>query len=194
MKNKKNLFFIEGQLVLDKIKEGSLIIVGQNDGRRKTSHRGSNIYLQVAGTNLVLVHIKNGYFIVINKEISLKDGATMNLVDELSKVHWLFKGSRVYCPKMGNRQMYQCIGSIMMYGDIDHRLPITMHVHHKWFRWCNAVETITPVCYRYHRYFHAEIGSQESHRLGVTCMEEASLDLWECEIKKRVGEFDTKEM
>jgi hypothetical protein len=159
------------------VERGILIPLESNKGikTRLAHNEPINGYFRVAGIpNLVWMHVQDGYGVFINERITTRSGKVIDLVKELSKYYWYIDNSTntVRCGGLSNRSIARCIGSLIWYGDIKHKLPKNWQVHHKSWRWCNTQETLSVVCKHHHKHFHDCVNSRKSHRQGVAIYDE----------------------
>lgn len=172
-KKRKNLFAMMMGLILELVALGILIPVTSlkvRSPKSKDDNMKVNGYFRIKGVpNLVWLHVEHGYGIFINEYVITNDGRQINLIEELSKYYWYVDRTH-WCVKSGElsgRAIWRCIGSIIVYGDINQKMPKWLEVHHKWWRWCNTQETLSFVCHSKHKYFHDFINSRKSHKKGV---------------------------
>ena len=60
----------------------------------KNNHRDSvNGYFRIAGTNLVWMHVQDGYGVIINEFITTRSEKRINLVEVLSKYYWYIENT-----------------------------------------------------------------------------------------------------
>jgi hypothetical protein len=166
------LFYIQMWVITMLLKLEVLIPIVSNRGQRVKGDHAEPIngYFRVRFIpNLVWVHVQDGYGVFINEYITIQSGKVMNLVEVLSRYYWYIDKATgtVRCGGLNNRSIARCIGSVIMFGDIKHKLPKKLEVHHKWWKWCNTQETIAVVCHYRHKLFHDSINSRKSHRQGV---------------------------
>lgn len=172
VRERKNMFAIALELVMMLISKGILVpIVSLNSRapKSKDDKMAINGYFRIVGVpNLIWMHVQHGYGIIINEFVTTRQGNKINLVDELSKYYWYIdkEYNNIRCSELNNRTIWRCIGSIILYGDIHQNMPRCLEVHHKWYRWCNTVETIAFICTKEHKFFHNVINSKRSHRTG----------------------------
>jgi hypothetical protein len=166
------LFYIQMWVITMLEQLGLLSPIVSNRGQRvKWGHTDPvNKYYRVKFIpNLVWMHVQDGYGVFINEYVTNKSGQVIDLIKELSRYYWYIDNATgtVRCGGLNNRSIARCIGSIIVFGDIKHKLPKQWELHHKWFRWCNTQETIAVVCKYHHKRFHDCVNSRRSHRKGV---------------------------
>ena len=145
-------------------------IVCKKTAYRKNNHKNStNGYFRIAGTNLVWMHVQDGYGVIINEFITTRSEKRINLVEVLSKYYWYIENTSniIKAHELDNKPLYRCIMSIILYDDIKDKMPKWLEVHHKWWKWCNTQHAITKACKKKHNYFHNYVGSRKSHQQGV---------------------------
>lgn len=170
------LFYIQMWVITMLEQLGLLSPIVSNRGQRvKWGHTDpvNKFYRVNFIPNLVWMHVQDGYGVFINEYVTTRSGQVIDLVKELSKYYWYIDNATgtVRCGGLNNRSIARCIGSIIVFGDIKHKLPKKLEVHHKWFRWCNTQETIAVVCKYQHKRFHDCINSRKSHRQGVVVID-----------------------
>ena len=155
-----------------------------------------NGYFRIKGTNFVWMHVQNGYGIIINQYVRTMRGKCINIVDELSKHYWYIENNTgiIKSWSLDNRAIYRCIASIIVYDNINKKLPHYYEVHHKWRRWCNTQNTITVTSYEEHQYFHNCIDSRKSHKKGVVIRDVKDFMDWKRVIKYEDLMFKYKKM
>lgn len=139
-----------------------------------------NAYFRIAGTNLVWMHVQNGYGIIINEFIHTRSGKMINLVEVLSQYYWYIENRTgiIKAHELDNRAIYRCIMSIIIYDDIKNKMKKWLEVHHKWWKWCNTQNAMTEVCHKKHQYFHNYINSRKSHQRGVLICNKEEMLQW----------------
>jgi hypothetical protein len=172
LEKKECLFSIQMWLIMELVKLGVLIPIVSNRGQRVNGDHAEplNGYFRVASIpNVVWLHVQDGYGVFINEKVTAQSGQVIDLIKELSKYYWYIDKATgtVRCGGLNNRSIARCIGSLIVFGDIKHKLPKQWELHHKWFRWCNTQETIAVVCKYRHKLFHDSVNSRKSHRKGV---------------------------
>ncbi len=171
MRVQRCLFGIQMNAIMALIALGILQpIVCRKATSAKESHRDStNGYFRIAGTNLVWMHVQDGYGVIINEFIITRSGKEINLVDILSNYYWYIENTRrnIKAYELDNRALYRCIMSIIIYDDIKEKMPVWLEVHHKWWKWCNTQHAITDTCKKQHNYFHNYVNNRKSHQQGV---------------------------
>lgn len=150
--SKKNMFGIMPNIIILMVQMGVFIpIVSRKPMRACGEHTDSiNGYFRIAGTNLVWMHVQDGYGIIINE----------------------------YVDTVLGRVIYRCIQSVILYGNIKNRMSRWLEVHHKWWRWCNTVNGIKSVCRAKHQHFHLFMNSKKSHQKGVMVGDSQSMEAW----------------
>jgi hypothetical protein len=181
LEKKECLFGILIKVILRLVEDGVLTPIICNRGHRvKGDHtEPRNGYFRVTSIlNLVWMQVQDGYGIFVNEYVITCSGNVINLVDVLSKYYWYIDKTTgtVRCGGLDNRSIARCIGSVLVFGNIKHKLPKEWEVHHKWFRWCNTQECIAVVGALEHKLFHDKINSRKSHRKGVTVNDESSME------------------
>ncbi len=69
-------------------------IVCKKTAYRKNNHKNStNGYFRIAGTNLVWMHVQDGYGVIINEFITTRSEKRINLVEVLSKYYWYIENT-----------------------------------------------------------------------------------------------------
>ena len=128
-----------------------------------------NQYFRMHKTNIVWMHVQDGYGIFINEHVTTKDGKKVNIVDSLSKYYWYIDNysGLVKSATPKEKIIYRYIGSIIECDDIDEKMPEQLEVHHKWWKWCNTQNTMVNVSHKQHNDFHNGIGTHKSHKMGV---------------------------
>jgi hypothetical protein len=172
LEKKECLFSVPMWLIMELVQLGVLIPIVSNRGQRVNGDHAEplNGYFRVASIpNVVWLHVQDGYGVFINEYVTNRSGQVIDLVKELSKYYWYIDNATgtVRCGGLNNRSIARCIGSLIVFGDIKHKLPKQWELHHKWFRWCNTQETIAVVCKYRHKLFHDSVNSRKSHRKGV---------------------------
>lgn len=179
--SKKNMFGIMPNIIIMLVQMGEFIpIVSRKPMRACGEHTDSiNGYFRIAGTNLVWMHVQDGYGIIINEYVDTVLGR-VNLIDILSQYYWFTDNNRgmVMCGDLAGRAIYRCIQSVILYGNIKNRMPRWLEVHHKWWRWCNTVNGIKSVCRAKHQHFHLFMNSKKSHQKGVMVWDSQSMEAW----------------
>lgn len=182
MKIKKNLLGIELSIIVVLVQLGLLqpIVCRRSVYNMERHTEPINGYFRIADTNLVFMHVQDGYGIIINEFITTRSGKKINLVDELSKYYWFIVNGTgiVRSYALGNKAVYRCIESIIAYGNINTKMPKKIDVHHKWWRWCNMQNSMTSVCYKYHGYFHNTYGTRKSHKMGIVFRNVQDFEKW----------------
>lgn len=172
-KKRENLVLVVLELVIQLVGTGILIPIISLTSRSPKSRDDNmaiNGYFRIAGVeNLVWLHVQHGYGVFINEYITTRQGNKINLVEQLSKYYWYidYANNTIRCAELSGNSLWRCIGSLILYGDIKHKMPRWLEVHHKWWRWCNTQETLSFACKKKHNYFHDHISSRKSHRKGL---------------------------
>ena len=176
------LFGIQYNIVLVLIGLGVLEpIVCKKAVCAKGNHKDStNAYFRIAGTNLVWMHVQDGYGIIINEFIITRSGKEINLIEVLSQYYWYIENRTgiIKCFTLDNRAIYRCIMSIILYDNVHVKMPKWLEVHHKWWKWCNTQHAITKACKKKHNYFHNYINSRKSHQRGILICNEEEMLRW----------------
>ena len=171
MRTRECLFGVETNVIVDLVQNGELVpIISKKPERVSVTHMEPvNGYFKLKGTNLVWMHVQNGYGIFINEHVETENGLCTNLVDELSQYYWYIENRTgiIKSWALDNRALYSCIESIIVYGDINKRIESYMDVHHKGKKWLNTKNTMSVVCRKKHQYHHNEKETRKSHRRGV---------------------------
>lgn len=171
MRRKNNFFGITYQIIVALVQLGFLVPITSKNG---IGVNGGHIepingYFRIKDTNFVWMHIQDGYGIIINEYVTTKAGKRLNLVSVLARYYWFIDNTSdtPRCHELQNRTLHRCIGSIILYGDINSKMPTWMEIHHKWWRWCNTENVISIVCRNAHQYFHNHRNTRKSHKKGV---------------------------
>ena len=171
MRERDCLFGIEPSVTVELVEKGLLTpIICKKPERVGITHlEPVNGYFKIEDTNLVWMHVQNGYGVIINEYVKNQSNDYVKLVDELSQYYWYIENgtSVIRAGALNNRILYSCIESIIVYDDIKKRIKNYMDVHHKGRKWCNTQNTMSVVCRDKHKYYHNEIGTRRSHRKGV---------------------------
>ncbi len=171
MRTRECLFGIEPNVIVDLVQNGELVsIVSKKPERVGVTHlEPVNGYFKIKDTNLIWMHVQNGYGVIINEFVQTKNGLHVNLVDELSPYYWYIENRTgiIKAWALDNRALYSCIESIIVYGDINKRIESYMDVHHKGKKWFNTKNTMSVVCRKKHKHHHNKVGTRKSHRHGV---------------------------
>jgi hypothetical protein len=180
LEKKECLFSIPMWLIMVLVGLEVLIPIVSNRGQRVKGDHAEPIngYFRVASIpNVVWMHVQDGYGVFINEYVTTRSGQVIDLIKELSKYYWYIDKATgtVRCGALNNRSIARCIGSVIVFGDIKHKLPKKLEVHHKWWRWCNTQETIAVVCKYQHKRFHDCINSRKSHRQGVVVNDDSEM-------------------
>lgn len=182
MRVQRCLFGIQMNAIMALIALGILQpIVCRKATSAKESHRDStNGYFRIAGTNLVWMHVQDGYGIIINEFIITRSGKEINLIEVLSQYYWYIENRTgiIKCFTLDNRAIYRCIMSIILYDNVHVKMPKWLEVHHKWWKWCNTQNAIAETCHRKHQYFHNYINSRKSHQRGILICNEEEMLRW----------------
>lgn len=145
----------------------------------------ANVYMRVKGSNLVVMHVQDGYCIIIPEYVRTCGGEKFNVVDELSKYYYgLSSCGSVITSSNGEvgKLIYRQIMSLKHYGDIKVELPEDMEVHHKGRRYLNTEEAMVLVTSEHHDDIHSIIG-RSSHRNGRVIHDVEELEVFLDDIK-----------
>lgn len=171
MRTRDCLFGIEANIIVDLVQNGELVpIICKNSTYASVKNTEPvNGYFKIKDTNLVWMHVQNGYGVVINEYVETESGKRVNLVSELSPYYWYIENRTgiIKAWALDNRALYRCIESIILYDNIKKKMKHCLEVHHKWWKWCNTQSAMSVVCYKKHQYFHNHINSRKSHQKGV---------------------------
>lgn len=183
MNVRSNLFGIMPNVTVELVQKGLFApVVSRKSINACGLHTDStNGYFRLKGTNLVWMHVQDGYGIFINQYVQTGSGELVNLVEILSQHYWYIENrtGTIKCFTLDCRALYRCIESIIIYGNINRKLPKWLEVHHKWWKWCNTQNAMTAVCYQKHQYFHNAINSRRSHKRGVVIRNVKNFMYWE---------------
>lgn len=186
------LFGIQANVIVDLVQNGELIpIISKKPERVGVTHvEPVNGYFKIWDTNMIWMHVQNGYGIIINEYVSTKSDMYINLVDELSRYYWYIENGTgiIKSWALDNRALYSCIESIIVYDNINKRIKSYMDVHHKGRKCLNTQNAMSVVCRKKHQYFHNEKGTRKSHRKGVVIRSVEEFMHW----KKVIVSEDTK--
>ena len=176
------LFGIQLNIILALIGLGVLQpIVCKKAVSAKGVHKDStNAYFRIAHTNLVWMHVQDGYGIITNEYVISRTGKEINLIEVLSQYYWYIENRTgiIKCFTLDNRAIYRCIMSIILYDNVHVKMPKWLEVHHKWWKWCNTQNAIAETCHRKHQYFHNYINSRKSHQRGILICNEEEMLRW----------------
>lgn len=182
MKIKKNLLGIELSIIVVLVQLGLLqpIVCRRSVYNMERHTEPVNGYFRIADTNLVFMHVQDGYGIIINEFITTRSGKKINLVDMLSQYYWYIVNGTgiVRSYALGNKAAYRCIESIIAYGNINTKMPKKIDVHHKWWRWCNSQNTITLAGHQRHQDFHNYYNNRKSHKRGIIVRNVKDFKAW----------------
>ena len=171
MKTRDCLYGIEANVIVDLVQNGELVpIICKNSTYASVKNTEPvNGYFKIKDTNLVWMHVQNGYGVIINEYVETESGKRVNLVSELSPYYWYIENRTgiIKAWALDNRVLYRCIESIILYKNIKKNMKSFLEVHHKWWKWCNTQNTMSVVCYKKHQYFHNHINSRKSHQKGI---------------------------
>ena len=120
------LYGIEPSVTVELVAKGLLIpIICKKPERVGITHlEPVNGYFKIEDTNLVWMHVQNGYGVIINEYVKTKNNKYINLVDELSQYYWYIENKTgvIRTWALNNRILYSCIESIIVYDDIKKRM------------------------------------------------------------------------
>lgn len=171
MRTRDCLFGIEANVIVDLVQNGELVpIVCKKSSYANVTHTEPvNGYFKIKDTNLVWIHVQNGYGVIINEQVETENGLCINLVDELSQYYWYIENRTgvIKSWALDNRALYSCIESIIVYSNINKRIESYRDVHHKGKKWINTKNTMSVVCRKKHKHHHDKVGTRRSHRHGV---------------------------
>lgn len=167
---RENLFRLSQMLILLLVATGVLeIITFTAPGINRKKVNMINVYYRVKPVkNLVWLHGQYGFGIFISEFVYNRYGKKINLVNELSKHYWYVDkaNSTIKSNSAYNQEIWRVIGSVILYGNTEKRMPSHIHVHHKWWRWCNTQELLAFVEMEKHIWFHKNMDDQEKRRKG----------------------------
>lgn len=196
--NKECLYGIYISTIIELVQMGELKPIEYKNSKyvRFTHKEPINGYFRIKGTNLIWVHVQDGYGVILNQYIKTMSGKYVNLVDVLSKHYWYIDNNtgNVKSWTLDNRTIYRCIGSIIYNDDISKKLPHQLEVHHKWWKWCNTQNTITLVGQKEHQHFHNYINSRKSHKRGIVIKSVNEFKEWKKVIKSEDSDYKKKKM
>lgn len=182
MKEKDGLFGIIPNLIILLVELGILEpIICRHSERAKLVHIDPiNGYFRLKKTNLVWMHVQDGYGVFINEYVKTRSGKLINLVEILSRHYWYIENRTgiIKCYELDSRALYRCIESIIIYGNINKKIPKWLEVHHKWWKWCNTQNAMAAVCYRRHQFFHNFVNSRKSHQKGIVISHAGEMLHW----------------
>lgn len=199
MKRKENLFGIVFQIIVALVQAGIFEPIVQRKGVRVNGKHvlPENGYFRVKWLkNVVWMHIQDGYGIFINEYVKTSSGKRVNLVEILSQYYWYIENQTgiIKCYDLDCRALYRCIESIIIYGNINRKMPKWLEVHHKWWKWCNTQNTMQAVCHKKHQHFHNKINSRKSHKRGVLIRNVKDFMDWKKEILLQDARLKNKSM
>lgn len=187
MKSKECLFWIPSMILQWLLTLGIFkYLCSKNTTAPKKKHVNPvNQYFRMQGTNIVWMHVQDGYGIFINEYVTTSAGKEVNIIDILSKYYWYIEkdSGMVKSAALDSRTIYRCIGSIIEYGKINEGMPSWLEVHHKWWKWCNTQNTMEHMCHKKHNYLHNHELTRKSHKRGVVISSTNQIQQWLDKIK-----------
>lgn len=127
----------------------------------------ANVYMNICGTNMVLMHVKNNNCIILPRTIITVNGQEIDVAKRFSKYYFYINPYDDVVGKVGKKEykLYRMLFALILYGNELRRISWQLEVHHKWMRYLNIMECITLVTKKEHAMIHSET-SQKSHRMG----------------------------
>jgi hypothetical protein len=132
-----------------------------------------NIYLRIKNSNMLLMHIKKGYCVIVPEYVHSCSGGKKSIIEHMSTMYFTYdnKGEIVSSKKdTQNRKLYRKIMALKYFGSTTAKLIAkskgttdVYEVHHKFNRWLNTEEAMKLVNKKQHSNIKE---GQKSHRDG----------------------------
>jgi hypothetical protein len=124
-----------------------------------------NIYMKIKGTNMILLHVKDGKCIIVPEYVQTASGTPKSIIEHMATTYFTIDNDKnnVVSTIGINKKIYRQIIALKKYGNTDEKLPSDFEVHHKYARWLNTEEAMLML----NREQHSKIrNGQKSHRAG----------------------------
>jgi hypothetical protein len=122
--------------------------------------------MRIKGTNMLLMHIKNGYCVIIPEYVHCCDGTKRSIIGDISDTYFSLCGKNNVISSgkfIRNNKLYRQIMALKYFGDKKKKVPSHLEVHHKYMRWLSTEESMKLVT----KEAHSQIcNGKKSHRDG----------------------------
>jgi hypothetical protein len=125
-----------------------------------------NIYIRIKETNMILMHIRGNYCIIVSEYINLCKGGKKSIIEHISSSYFSINEKCDVVTAGGNnksKKLYRQIMALQKNGTTTDKLSAEDEIHHKFARWLNTQEAMKIV----DKITHIDIeNGQKSHRYG----------------------------